>query len=137
MKKILLFILLFSVVLLITSCKKENDLNVNQDFSIKDSLPLGNGEKVSVVLLYGQSNATGCSHKEYLLQKDKDTYDKANKGIDNVFINYVCENGSNSSNGEFVLCTLGQGASINNFGPEVGIALLNIVGVDLFLIING
>lgn len=123
MKKILIIIVLLLGLMPFTSCKKEENLGAITDFSIKDSLIDGNGENVRVILLYGQSNATGCSNNKYLQEKDSKTYEKANKGMDNVYINYCCENGSNSSNNEFVICSLGYGATKEHFGPEVGIGL--------------
>jgi len=123
MKKILVILVLLISLMPFTSCKKEENLGAITDFSIKDSLSDGNGENVRVILLYGQSNATGCSNSKYLQEKDSKTYEKANKGIDNVYINYCCENGSNSSNNEFVICSLGNGATKEHFGPEVGIGL--------------
>lgn len=123
MKKILVILVLLISLMPFTSCKKEEKLGAITDFSIKDSLSDGNGEDVRVILLYGQSNATGCSNNKYLQEKDSKTYENANKGIDNVYINYCCENGSNSSNNEFVICSLGNGATKEHFGPEIGIGL--------------
>ena len=123
MMKILLIIILLLSILSLSSCKKKELLGAVTTFSINDNLSDGKGEKVRVILLYGQSNATGCSSIKYLQEKDNETYASANNGIDNVYINYCCENGSNSSNNEFKICALGCGASSEHFGPEVGIGL--------------
>ena len=123
MKKVIIIIILLFCFVSFLSCKNKKKLGANTHFSITDCLSDGNGEKVRVILLYGQSNATGCSNSMFLKEKDPKTYEKANKGIDNFYINYCCENGSNSSNNEFVICSLGCGASKNHFGPEVGIGL--------------
>lgn len=118
-----------------SSCSKNEKIGAITNFFVNDTLCNGNNEKVRVVLLYGQSNATGCSNINYLQEKDLETYEIANKGIDNVYINYICENGSNSSKNEFVICSLGEGASINNFGPEIGIALTyQEAGLKCFII---
>lgn len=123
MKRIFIIIIVFFNLISLTSCKNSEGLAAKNNFSINDTLNFGNNEKVRVILLYGQSNATGCTNNSYLKEKDSKTYDKASNGIDNVYINYFCENGGNSSNGEFVLCSLGCGVTKEHFGPEVGIAL--------------
>lgn len=46
----------------------ENIVNTN-NFSISDTLPNGKNKSVKVVLLAGQSNASGASYVSYLSQK--------------------------------------------------------------------
>ncbi len=90
------------------------------DITIKDTLPDGGGKKATVIILGGQSNASGCSHNEYLERNvTPEQYEKYENGIDNVYINYV--SGWNTSN-EFVKCSISQGEPANCFGPELGIA---------------
>ena len=36
-------------------------INMDTDFKIDDNLPEANGKKARVIILIGQSNATGCS----------------------------------------------------------------------------
>ena len=57
----------------LSACRKdpaEEDapvyLEMNTDYPTPDSLPDGQGKRVKVILLLGQSNATGCSINEYL-----------------------------------------------------------------------
>lgn len=123
MKRLLMIFLLFGL-LLFSSCSKVKMIGAITEFSINDNLSYGNGEKIRVVLLYGQSNATGCTNNAYLQENNPDIYDKVNKGLNDVYINYCCENGGNSSNNNFVVCSLGNGATKKHFGLEVGIGLI-------------
>ena len=90
------------------------------NFTIKDTLPDGNGKSARIILLAGQSNASGCSLDEYL-QKNvtEEKYKEYQNGYDNVYINYL--SGSNRSN-EFVKCATLQGEIAGGFGPELGLA---------------
>ena len=135
MKKVITIIILLLVYIFVIGCGKYKELGAIREFSVNDTLNESNNEKIRVILLYGQSNASGCSHSSYLQKKDFSTYEKASKGFDNVYINYICENGSNSSNNEFVKCGLGNGASKDHFGPEVGIGLTyQEAGLKCFII---
>ena len=135
MKKKTIIIVLLFILFCSSSCGKKDKIGAITDFSVKDTLSIGNNEKVRVILLYGQSNATGCSNNIYLQEKAPEIYGEVKSGIDNVYINYITENGSNSSNGEFILCSIGEGASINHFGPEVGIGLAyQEAGLKCFII---
>lgn len=90
-------------------------------FTINDTLPDGQGKKATVVLLGGQSNASGCSLDKYLQQKaTPEKYAEYEQGYDNVFINYYCS-GFNQSDA-FVKCSTNQGEMDGYFGPELGIA---------------
>ena len=83
----------------------------------------GNGKTANIILLNGQSNASGCAILDYLYKNSKNKeIEKYKNGYSNVFINYFNENGNTSSNGEFVKVKGGQGANLNMFGPELGIA---------------
>ena len=90
-------------------------------FKVNDTLPDGNGQKATVILLAGQSNASGCSRDEYL-QKNvtAEQYAVYENGYDNVYINYFAS-GTNISNG-FVKCAAKQGELGTCFGPELGMA---------------
>lgn len=93
--------------------------NVN-GFTVKDTLPDGQGKKATVILLGGQSNASGCSHDEYLQENvTPEQYAEYESGYDNVYINYL--SGWKTSN-EFVKCSVRQGEIDGGFGPELGIA---------------
>ena len=43
--------------------------NDRPTFTINDTLPDGQGKKATIILLAGQSNASGCSSDEYLKKK--------------------------------------------------------------------
>ena len=89
-------------------------------FTVKDTLPDGNGKKATVILLGGQSNASGCSLDEYL-QKNvtPEKYAEYQNGYDNVYINFL--SGAHTSQ-EFVKCATLQGELEGAFGPELGLA---------------
>ena len=87
---------------------------------VRDTIEDGGGKKARVILLAGQSNASGCSLDEYLQKNvSEEKYGEYQNGYDNVYINYV--SGANESNG-FVKCKTLQGELEGGFGPELGIA---------------
>jgi len=89
-------------------------------FTVKDTLPDGGGKEAFVILLGGQSNASGCSLDEYLKRNvSPEKYAEYQNGYDNVYINYL--SGAHRSN-EFVKCSSLQGELEGGFGPELGIA---------------
>ena len=91
------------------------------NYEVNDTLPDGEGKKVKVILLAGQSNASGCSVDEYLKKNvSEEKYAEYEAGYDNVYINYFAS-GNNQSNG-FVKCSVRQGEEGKCFGPELGIA---------------
>lgn len=111
--------------------------NAETKFLIKDTLPNGNGRSAKIIILAGQSNASGCSRDDYLkLNVSKEKYQEYDKGYDNVFINYFCS--ANNISSEFVKCKNDQGEINGFFGPELGLAeKLNQMYPDqLFFIIK-
>ena len=89
-------------------------------YTVADTLPDGNGQRATVILLGGQSNASGCSLVEYLEKNvTEEAYAEYTNGFDNVYINYLA--GQNLSGG-FVRCAAGQGELDGAFGPELGLA---------------
>ena len=121
MKKLIALFIFIVFSICLTACKSKNNLNAKQDFSVEDTLEEVDNTTAKVILLYGQSNATGVSSNDYLSINDPDIYSKASNGY-NILINYITENGGNSSNDRFVNVKLGQGANNTYFGPEIGIA---------------
>ena len=90
-------------------------------FPIEDTLADGQGRKATVILLGGQSNASGCSRDDYLQKNvSSEQYAEYEAGYDNVYINYYAT-GTNASNG-FVKCATRQGEAGGFFGPELGLA---------------
>ena len=91
------------------------------EFTVDDTLPDGNGKRATVILLGGQSNASGCALDEYLARRvSPEKYAEYQSGYDNVYINYYCT-GTNVSQG-FVKCGAKQGEGGGYFGPELGLA---------------
>ena len=89
-------------------------------FTLNDYLPDGEGKKATVILLGGQSNASGCTHDEYLQKNvSAEKYAEYQGGYDNVYINYI--SGLKASEG-FVKCATLQGEIDGGFGPELGLA---------------
>ena len=57
-------------------------------FTVDDTLPDGNGKEATIILLGGQSNASGCSLDEYLKKNvSAEKYEEYQNGYDNVYIN--------------------------------------------------
>ena len=89
-------------------------------FTIDDTLPDGDGKRATVILLAGQSNASGCSLDEYLaLSVGEEKHKEYQEGYDNVYINYL--SGAHMSQA-FVTCATLQGEPEGTFGPELGLA---------------
>ncbi|MGM9899734.1 MAG: sialate O-acetylesterase [Bacilli bacterium] len=127
MSKKLYLLLLCISILFLYSCKKDEEidytLNMNTNYEIADTLPDGNNQKVKVIVLLGQSNASGCSIVEYLqLNVSDEKYRFYEQGFDNILINYCIDDHSFTTHGEFKKVDLTCGCGNGFFGPEVGIA---------------
>jgi hypothetical protein len=98
-------------------------LNMGLTYPTQDSLPDGQGQEVDVILLLGQSNATGCSLTSYL-QKDvtAEEYAAFEAGYPTVLINYCMDDHKYTTEGAFIPTGLNCGAGEGYFGPELGIA---------------
>ena len=98
-------------------------LNMNLDYPVADLLPDGQGRPVKVILLLGQSNATGCSLTDYL-QKGvtAEEYAAFEAGYSNVLMAFSMDDQKYSSQGAFLSAGLGGGAGEGYFGPELGMA---------------
>jgi hypothetical protein len=119
-KKIIIITVVLSVILLgvVALCFVHSKDRV--EFTVADTLPDGGGKTVRVILLGGQSNASGCSRDDYLQKNvSEEKYAEYKNGFDNVYINYL--SGINVSGG-FVKCATLQGELDGCFGPELGIA---------------
>ena len=96
------------------------DIRNPYTFTLADTLPDGEGREAIVILLGGQSNASGCSLDEYLAKNvSPEKYAEYQNGYGNVYINYL--SGANRSGG-FVKCATLQGELEGAFGPELGLA---------------
>ena len=127
MKKIIIPLL----TLLISSCNSANNsssnidysIDMNTDFLISDTLKDGNNSKAKVIVLLGQSNASGCTYNSYLEKNaNKDDYERYLNGFSNILINFSIDNQSYTSNGEFKKVDLTCGVKEGYFGPEVGMS---------------
>lgn len=97
-------------------------LNMNAEYP-EAELPEGQGQRARVIILIGQSNATGCSLTSYLQRcVSAEQYAKYEAGFDSVLINYCLDDHKYTSGGAFVpvdlCCAAGEGC----FGPELGMA---------------
>jgi len=102
-------------------------LNMNTDYPVPSAPPAGlpaeEGKPVKVILLLGQSNATGSSINAYLKDNiGEEAYAVYEKGFDSVRINYCLDDHNATSNGAFVPVDMTCGATNGFFGPEVGMA---------------
>lgn len=98
-------------------------LNMQTEFPMADTLPEGQGQPVKVIVLIGQSNATGCSLTSYLQQGvSPDEYDGFIHGYDSVRIHFSLDDGKYSSHGAFVPVDVSCAAGEGYFGPELGMA---------------
>ena len=124
-------LLAFVVCFLIASCGNEGDdidnepavMNMNTEYKLSENLPRGDGKRVKVILLLGQSNASGSSIVSYL-EKNSSAEDFArySAGYPSVLINYCIDDHNACSEGEYVGVDLTCGAAEGFFGPEVGMA---------------
>lgn len=90
-------------------------------FTLNDTLENGGEKPARVILLGGQSNASGCSRDDCLKENvSEEKYTEYSSGYDNVYINYFAT-GTNESLG-FVKCAGMQGEAGGFFGPELGLA---------------
>jgi len=98
-------------------------LNMNTEYEDTTALPEGEGQRVKVILLLGQSNATGCGISSYLERNlGGEEYARYAEGFPSVLINYCLDDHNATSEGEFVKVDMTCGATDGFFGPEVGIA---------------
>lgn len=78
-------------------------LNMNTNYPTCSNLEDGNNQKANVILLLGQSNASGASLTEYLKKNvSNEKFQEYENGYDNVLINYCIDDQVFSSNGQFV-----------------------------------
>lgn len=135
--KIIIYVMHILVLVLITILGIKIHKNTYIDCTILDTLPDGKGRNAIVVLLGGQSNASGCSSDKYLkLNVTADKYAEYEAGYDNVYINYYASD--NNISQSFVKCAIKQGDTREHFGPELGIAekLNSEFPSELFFIIK-
>lgn len=133
--------IILSVLMLLTSCdflrrdtipkgeelgREYYKIDMNSDYRINDTLEsVPEGVEAKVIILIGQSNATGCSLTSYLKEGVGDEkYREFEAGYDNILINFCLDNHSYSSEGAFLPVGLTSAAGEGCFGPELGMAEL-------------
>lgn len=118
MKQVLLATLCLCMSMVVVSCgKDENEEDNMRDINITEAKK----EEARVILLAGQSNASGISYIQYLKNKvSEEKFAEYSEGYENIQICYYVDNQNIST--DFVPVALGQGHTENNFGPEIGIA---------------
>lgn len=102
-------------------------LNMNTDYPVPadppEGLPAEEGKHVKIILLLGQSNATGSSINAYLKDNiGEEAYAVYEAGFESVHVNYCLDDHNATSNGVFVPVDMTCGATNGFFGPEVGMA---------------
>lgn len=103
------------ICIFLTGCSNKNNV-VSDDIE---------KETIQVVMLIGQSNASGVSKSEYLPNHfSQEQIDKFNNGYEKTKIAYQCEGffGNTSPLQTFVNVKVGQGYNKQHFGPELGMA---------------
>lgn len=117
------FIVALVVVIICLRLREDSlgdDTLVNMNFVINDTLNEGEGQKVRVFLLAGQSNASGVARTSELKKNvSEDKFEEYQEGYDNIYINYYNENGNRASLG-FTNLAINQGCGDGYFGPELG-----------------
>lgn len=97
-------------------------LNMNTTYP-EAGLPAGQGQRARVIILIGQSNATGCSLTSYLQAcTSAEKYAEYEAGYDSVRINFCLDDHKYTSGGAFVPVDLTCAAGEGCFGPELGMA---------------
>ena len=130
--RILLLVILILLSYLISGCTDEGKvegedepvwLNMNSEYPSPTTLSDGTGQRVKVILLIGQSNATGCGLNSYLKKNlGEEAYKKYESGFPSVQINYCLDDHKTSSHGEFLPVDLTCSAAEGYFVPEVGLS---------------
>ncbi len=97
-------------------------LNMNGEYP-EAKIATGQGQRARVIILIGQSNATGCSLTSYLKESvGAEQYAVYESGFDSVRINFCLDDHKYTSGGAFLPVDLTCAAGDGYFGPEVGMA---------------
>lgn len=117
------YLLLLIATVLMTGCSENGQQNfsITQSSESSTSSVIEENNVAQVVILLGQSNMEGHTWSRFLTNTMADKAAEFNTGYDDVQIAFH-NSGDYTSGGEFTSVKLGQGLSMNQFGPEVGIA---------------
>ncbi len=111
----------FCSLLLVSTCLFMTTSCSNDTSSKNASTSKEEDNKAQVIILLGQSNMEGHTYSQYLTKTVPDKAQEYADGYDNVNISFH-NSGDYTSNSQFTKVKLGEGKTINHFGPEVGIA---------------
>lgn len=147
MKKMNICLMILLILMTCFGCDNQNyeepedeidySINMNYDFIIDNSLKDGENKKTKVIILLGQSNATGATYVSCLEETaTPEKFTEYTNGYDNILINFCIDNHRNTTNGEFRKVDLNCGATTGFFGPEVGMAevLANNFTEEIFIL---
>lgn len=106
---------------IITSCLLSSCSNQTPKSQLSSSSKEIENNNAQVVILLGQSNMEGHTYSKFLSKILPDKAKEYANGYDDVQISFH-NSGDYTSNNQFTSVKLGQGVSVNQFGPEIGIA---------------
>ena len=106
---------------IITSCLLSSCSNQTPTSQLSSSSKEIENNNAQVVILLGQSNMEGHTYSKFLSKTLPDKAKEYANGYDDVQISFH-NSGDYTSNNQFTSVKLGQGVSVNQFGPEIGIA---------------
>ena len=124
-------LLLIPTVLLMASCgPTSNPTSVPTTAPTEEPTSAPTSEeppvkKIDVIVMAGQSNMEGHSWSNILKEKvGEEKYQEYYNGYDDIQISYKvgCYGNNNNSNEKFRKVRIGQGCSVGQFGPELGLA---------------
>ena len=133
-KMFAMFIIFVGLVVILSCSNQVQDISsdITYDFS-------SDGEPIDVIILAGQSNATGCCFSEdlrgYVSPEDFELF---TKGFENQKIIWYIDGSDfnlDSALGEFTNVKFGQGVGEEYFGPEIGMSyVLNKANKNVILL---
>ena len=109
MRKLIALFILIVFSLCLTACNSKDSMNARLEFSVEDTLEEVENTTAKVILLFGQSNATGVAGNSYLSLNDPDTYSKASNGYNISACGFI----KNSSGKKWVQIVGGVASSGN------------------------
>lgn len=118
-KKFMVILSCITLMIAMVGCAKGEDEDMNEDYTLNSTEETK--EEAHVILLAGQSNASGISWNKFLKNSvSEEKFEEYTKGYENIKICYYVDNENVSH--EFIPVALGQGHTKECFGPEIGIA---------------
>lgn len=119
MKRITYLLIILFLVFLVGGCSKNNNDIGKTESNVGNPTTPENVNEVSVIILFGQSNAEGHTHSSMLQLTNTTLYNKYVSGNSKTKMIYHCDFGNNKSE-VFKPVSLGMGFNSGRFGPEIG-----------------